>query len=72
MMSFVVVAILVIILGFIAFNGIGVMSWEFLTTAPKEGMTKGGIFPAIVGTGCLVIGSMAFAFPIGILSGIYA
>ncbi len=71
MMSFVVVAILVIILGFIAFNGIGVMSWEFLTTAPKEGMTKGGIFPAIVGTGCLVIGSMAFAFPIGILSGIY-
>lgn len=71
MMSFVVVAILVIILGFIAIRGIGVISWEFLTTAPKEGMTKGGIFPAIVGTGCLVIGSMIFAFPIGILSGIY-
>jgi phosphate transport system permease protein len=70
-MSFVVVAILVIILGFIAIRGIGVISWEFLTTAPKEGMTKGGIFPAIVGTGCLVIGSMIFAFPIGILSGIY-
>jgi phosphate transport system permease protein len=71
MMSFVVVAILVIILGFIAIRGIGVISWDFLTTAPKEGMTKGGIFPAIVGTGCLVIGSMIFAFPIGILSGIY-
>jgi len=71
MMSFVVVAILVIILGFIAIRGIGVISWEFLTTAPKEGMTKGGIFPAIVGTGCLVIGSMVFAFPVGILSGIY-
>ena len=71
MMSFVVVAILVIILGFIAIRGIGVISWDFLTTAPKEGMTKGGIFPAIVGTGCLVIGSMIFAFPVGILSGIY-
>jgi phosphate transport system permease protein len=71
MMSFVVVAILVIILGFIAIRGIGVINWEFLTTAPKEGMTKGGIFPAIVGTGCLVLGSMIFAFPIGILSGIY-
>jgi len=71
MMSFVVVAILVIILGFIAIRGIGVISWEFLTTAPKEGMTKGGIFPAIIGTGCLVLGSMIFAFPIGILSGIY-
>jgi phosphate transport system permease protein len=71
MMSFVVVAILVIILGFIAIRGIGVISWEFLTTVPKEGMTKGGIFPAIVGTGCLVIGSMIFAFPVGILSGIY-
>lgn len=64
-------AILVIILGFIAIRGIGVISWDFLTTAPKEGMTKGGIFPAIVGTGCLVIGSMIFAFPVGILSGIY-
>ncbi|MDO9257112.1 MAG: phosphate ABC transporter permease PstA [Bacteroidales bacterium] len=71
MMSFVVVAILVIILGFIVFRGIGAISWEFLTTAPKDGMTKGGIFPAIVGTGCLVIGSMIFAFPVGILSGIY-
>jgi phosphate transport system permease protein len=34
-------------------------------------MTKGGIFPAIVGTFCLMIGSMIFAFPIGVLSGIY-
>jgi phosphate transport system permease protein len=35
------------------------------------GMTKGGIFPAIVGTACLMVGSMIFAFPIGVLSGIY-
>ncbi|MEG2318538.1 MAG: phosphate ABC transporter permease PstA, partial [Rikenellaceae bacterium] len=35
------------------------------------GMTGGGIFPAIVGTMCLVVGSMIFAFPIGVMSGIY-
>jgi phosphate transport system permease protein len=34
-------------------------------------MTKGGIFPAIVGTFCLIIGSALFAFPVGIMSGIY-
>ncbi len=70
-MSFIVVAILVFILGFIVVRGIGVISWEFLTAMPKDGMTGGGIFPAIVGTGCLVLGSMIFAFPVGVLSGIY-
>ncbi len=70
-MSFIVVAILVIILGFIVIRGMSAISWEFLTAMPKEGMTQGGIFPAIVGTGCLVLGSMIFAFPIGVLSGIY-
>jgi phosphate transport system permease protein len=69
--SFVVVAVLFIILGFIAIKGIGVINWEFLTGMPEQGMTKGGIFPAIVGTLCLMAGSMVFAFPIGILSGIY-
>jgi len=70
-MSFIVVAILVIILGFIVIRGLSVISWGFLTEMPREGMTQGGIFPAIVGTGCLVLGSMIFAFPIGVLSGIY-
>jgi phosphate transport system permease protein len=66
-----VVAILLGILGFIIYNGIGVISWEFLTSAPTEGMTAGGIFPAIVGTLCLVVGSMAFAVPLGVMSAIY-
>lgn len=69
--SFVVVAVLFIILGFIAIKGIRVINWEFLTAMPDQGMTKGGIFPAIVGTACLMAGSMVFAFPIGVLSGIY-
>jgi phosphate transport system permease protein len=70
-MSFLVVVILFSIIGFIVFRGIGVISWEFLTSEPTEGMTGGGIFPAIVGTFYLVIGSMLVAFPIGVMSGIY-
>jgi phosphate transport system permease protein len=38
---------------------------------PEDGMTKGGIYPAIIGTLCLIAGSMLFAFPIGVMSGIY-
>src|ERR1035437_4400491 len=71
LMSYSVVAILILILGFIVSKGIGVISWDFLTKAPEEGMTKGGIFPAIVGTVYLVLGSSLFSFPVGIMSGIY-
>lgn len=63
-----VALLLLCILGFIIYNGLGVMSWEFLTEAPSEGMNGGGIFPAIVGTFYLVVGSMLFAFPIGVMS----
>ncbi len=66
-----VVAILFWILGFIIFNGASVISWEFLSTAPRNGMTAGGIYPAIVGTLCLVVGSMIVAFPLGVMSAIY-
>lgn len=71
LMSLTVVGILVWILGFLVIKGIGVLSWEFISTGPTDGMTGGGIFPAIVGTMCLVVGSMVFAFPIGVMSGIY-
>ncbi|HPT14690.1 MAG TPA: phosphate ABC transporter permease PstA [Bacteroidales bacterium] len=69
--SLVVVGILFVILGFIIVRGASVISWEFITGMPEEGMTKGGILPAIIGTGCLILGSMIFAFPIGVLSAIY-
>ena len=71
LLGLLVVSILFWILGFIVYNGIGVISWEFLTTAPTDGMTAGGIFPAIVGTLCLVAGSMVLAFPFGVMSAIY-
>ncbi|MGL6179459.1 MAG: phosphate ABC transporter permease PstA [Tannerellaceae bacterium] len=66
-----VVFILFIILGFIIYKGGKVISWDFITEFPKDGMTTGGIYPAIIGTLYLVAGSSLVSFPIGILSGIY-
>jgi phosphate transport system permease protein len=71
LVSYSVVGVLFLILGFIVVRGIPAISWDFLTKMPENGMTEGGILPAIVGTLCLVAGSMIFAFPIGVLSGIY-
>ena len=71
LLSYLVVAILFVILGFIIIKGGSVISWDFLTKAPEEGMTKGGLFPAIVGTFYLIVGSSIISFPIGIMSGIY-
>ena len=71
LLSYSIVLILFAILGFIIYKGIGVISWEFLTTAPSDGMTGGGIWPAIVGTFYLMAGSALFAFPVGEMSGIY-
>lgn len=71
LISLIVVGILFSILGFIIIRGASVVNWEFLTSMPEDGMTKGGILPAIIGTASLVLGSMIFAFPIGVLSGIY-
>ena len=63
--------ILFLILGFIVIRGISVINWTFLTAMPDEGMTEGGILPAIVGTLYLMLFSLLFAFPIGVLSGVY-
>ena len=67
LLSVLVVAILFAILGFIIYKGIGVISWDFLTESPTDGMTAGGIWPAIVGTFYLMIGSALFAFPVGVM-----
>jgi len=66
----IVVPILLVIV-YIIINGAGAISWEFLTAAPRQGMKAGGIFPAIVGTILLVIGTMLFSLPLGVLAAIY-
>lgn len=71
LLSYSVALLLFFILGFIIVKGAGVINWEFLTESPKDGMTSGGIFPAIVGTFYLMIGSAVISFPFGVMSGIY-
>lgn len=71
LLAVLVIAILFGILGFILYNGFSVISWDFLTQYPEEGMTKGGIMPAIVGTLCLIIGTVIISFPFGVMSAIY-
>lgn len=71
MLSLLVIGMLFGILGFLIFKGGKVLSWDFITQMPEDGMTKGGIYPAIIGTLCLIAGSMLFALPVGIMSGIY-
>lgn len=55
----------------IIYHGVGVISASFLLEAPREGMTSGGIFPAIFGTLSLVILMILAALPVGIASAIY-
>jgi len=62
---------LLIIIFFLIKNGWRAINWEFLTQPPIESMTKGGIFPCIIGTLSLCIGSFIIAFPLGIASAIY-
>jgi phosphate transport system permease protein len=66
-----VVLILAAILFDVLSKGIGVLSWEFLTHPPREGMTKGGIFPAILGTFLVSVITVLFAVPLGMCAAIY-
>ena len=62
---------LVAMLGFIFVNGLKAINWTFLTQPPLEAMTKGGIFPAIIGTIYLTVGAIIIAFPLGVASAVY-
>lgn len=66
-----VLAILVLFLYDIVKKGGGVISWEFLSTAPRKGMTQGGIFPAIFGTFFVTIITAVLAIPLGMCAAIY-
>jgi len=64
---FVIVAMLIITF----IGGWKNLTWEFLTEFPKEGMTKGGIFPAIVGTALMTLIMTVAAVPFGAITAIY-
>jgi phosphate transport system permease protein len=62
---------LFIIVSFLVYYGWRAINWTFLTQVPMDSMTKGGIWPCIVGTFLLSFGAMLVAFPWGIASAIY-
>lgn len=56
---------------YILVRGMPAISLEFLTQMPREGMRAGGIFPAIIGTLYLTLGTAVFSVPLGVAAGIY-
>lgn len=68
---FIIVALVILILGNIAYNGWSAITFQFLWTAPEHGMTGGGIFPAIFGTLFLVILMTIAVIPLGVMTAIY-
>ncbi|HZK25071.1 MAG TPA: phosphate ABC transporter permease PstA [Oscillospiraceae bacterium] len=66
-----VVAVVAYLLYDLVSKGYGVISWEFLTTLPRQGMTAGGILPAILGTCYVTLMTAVAAVPVGICAAIY-
>ncbi len=66
-----VVTPVALILGLVLYRGLPAMTAEFIFALPRDGMRAGGIFPAIVGTIYLTIGTAVFSIPLGILAAIY-
>jgi phosphate transport system permease protein len=71
LITLLIVLPIILTIFYVVKNGAGAVSWEFISEAPRRGMREGGILPAIIGTIILIIGTMLFSLPLGILSAIY-
>jgi phosphate transport system permease protein len=60
-----------LILGTLIYKGAPVISFEFLFASPTNGMTAGGIFPALLGTVLLVVVALLASVPLGVAAAIY-
>jgi len=69
--AFFIVVIVLIVMGETIIGGWSTLTWEFLSTGPKQGMTEGGIYPAIIGTFLLVVIMSLAGVPIGTITAIY-
>jgi phosphate transport system permease protein len=67
----VVVIPIVLIILYVIWLGLPALSWAFLTQPPSNGMTEGGIMPALVGTIILTIGTAIVCMPLAIATAIY-
>lgn len=66
-----VVLLVVALVGFVVSGGWEVLSWEFVSQPPRDGMTAGGVFPAILGTVVLTLVTAVAATPLGIATAVY-
>lgn len=66
-----VVIPIIAVIAYIVIQGIGEIDWEFLTARPRDGMTEGGIMPAILGTLILTLGTAIVCIPLAIGAAIY-
>jgi len=71
LMSAAMVVPLLLIIGYLVYQGAPLISWDFLTTNPVGGMRRGGIWSALLGTIWLVGVSLLIAAPIGVLAAVY-
>jgi len=66
-----ILAMLVVILADVVIGGARTVTWSFLSQPPTEGMTSGGIFPAIFGTAALTLVMTIVAVPAGVATAVY-
>ena len=71
MMTVLLIVPVLLILGTLIYKGGPAISWEFLFSDPKNGMTEGGIFPALVGTVWLVTVALLISVPLGVAAALY-
>ncbi len=69
--ALIVVVPILLVVGAVVLQGLGAVDWGFLTQMPRDGMKAGGIFPAIVGTLLLTLGTALAAIPVGVGGAIY-
>lgn len=67
----VTILFLILFLYIIFSKGYKVLSWDFISKFPKDGMTRGGVFPAIYGSFLLTVLSVIFAFPVGLFTAVF-
>ena len=70
-MTILLILPVLIILGMLVYKGGSVISADFLFSFPTNGMTAGGIFPAIYGTIWLVAVALMVSVPVGVAAAIY-
>lgn len=71
LISLITVIPILLIVGYILYQGLPAISWEFITAMPSNGMRSGGLWPAIVGTFYLTLGTAIFSVPLGIAAAVY-